>query len=47
VAYFRSNALTVPLLVLWAWAVAGTVITLLASARRQRRQEAELPARAG
>ncbi|MEU9556604.1 DUF3533 domain-containing protein [Streptomyces fumanus] len=47
VAYFRSNDLTLSLLVLWAWAVAGTVITMLASALRRRRDEAELPTQAG
>ncbi|CAL9617846.1 hypothetical protein SUDANB145_05768 [Streptomyces sp. enrichment culture] len=47
VAYFRSNDLTLPLLVLWAWAVAGTVITLLAAVPRRRRPGAELPTRAG
>ncbi|MEU4656577.1 DUF3533 domain-containing protein [Streptomyces sp. NPDC023723] len=47
VAYFRSNDLTFSLLVLWAWAVAGTVITLLASVLRRRRHEAELPTQAG
>jgi hypothetical protein len=47
VAYFRSNDLTFALLVLWAWAVAGTVLTLLASVLRRRRPEAELPTQAG
>ncbi|GAA4002161.1 DUF3533 domain-containing protein [Streptomyces marokkonensis] len=47
IAYFKGNDTTVPLLVLWAWAVAGTVITVLASVLRLRRQEAELPTRAG
>ncbi|GHF15381.1 DUF3533 domain-containing protein [Streptomyces fumanus] len=47
VAYFRSNDLTLSLLVLWAWAVAGTALTMLASALRRRRDEAELPTQAG
>ncbi|AQS70361.1 ABC transporter permease [Streptomyces pactum] len=47
IAYFKGNDTTVSLLVLWAWAVAGTVITILASALRRGRQEAELPTRAG
>ncbi|MEU3729158.1 DUF3533 domain-containing protein [Streptomyces sp. NPDC033538] len=47
IAYFKGNDTTVSLLVLWAWAVAGTVITVLASVLRLRRQEAELPTRAG
>ncbi|MET8174640.1 DUF3533 domain-containing protein [Streptomyces clavifer] len=33
IAYFRGNAVTGPLLVLSAWAVAGTVLTLLLSMR--------------
>ncbi|MEU9591951.1 DUF3533 domain-containing protein [Streptomyces sp. NPDC048193] len=47
IAYFKGNAETVSLLVLWAWAVAGTVITLLAAVLRRRRQETELPTQAG
>ncbi|MFD8275808.1 DUF3533 domain-containing protein [Streptomyces flaveolus] len=47
VAYFKGNDQTLSLLVLWAWAVAGTVITLLAAALRRRRQETELPTQAG
>ncbi|MFI0039052.1 DUF3533 domain-containing protein [Streptomyces mutabilis] len=47
IAYFKGNAETVSLLVLWAWAVAGTVITLLAAVLRGRRQETELPTQAG
>lgn len=35
IAYFRGNAVTGPLLVLSAWAVAGTVVTLLAAMRRR------------
>ncbi|MEV8296639.1 ABC-2 transporter permease [Streptomyces rochei] len=46
IAYFKGNAETASLLVLWAWAVAGTLITLLAAALRVRRQEAELPTQA-
>ncbi|MGC5346556.1 DUF3533 domain-containing protein [Streptomyces sp. DT24] len=34
IAYFRGNALTQPLLVLSAWAVVGTALTLLLSLRR-------------
>ncbi|MFE0929090.1 DUF3533 domain-containing protein [Streptomyces mutabilis] len=47
IAYFKGSAETVSLLVLWAWAVAGTVITLLAAVLRGRRQETELPTQAG
>ncbi|MFH8240141.1 DUF3533 domain-containing protein [Streptomyces sp. NPDC018321] len=47
IAYFKGNAETVPLLVLWAWAVAGTLITLAAAVLRVRRQEPELPTQAG
>ncbi|MFB7090235.1 DUF3533 domain-containing protein [Streptomyces sp. NPDC056296] len=46
IAYFKGNDTTVSLLLLWAWAVAGTVITILAAALRRRRQEAELPTQA-
>ncbi|MEU8675924.1 DUF3533 domain-containing protein [Streptomyces sp. NPDC048560] len=35
IAYFKGNALTGPLLVLSAWAVAGTALTLLLSMRRK------------
>ncbi|MGQ4409007.1 DUF3533 domain-containing protein, partial [[Kitasatospora] papulosa] len=35
IAYFEGNAVTGPLLVLSAWAVAGTVLTLLLSMRRR------------
>lgn len=35
IAYFKGNALTGPLLVLSAWAVAGTVLTLLLSMRHK------------
>ncbi|WP_445400008.1 DUF3533 domain-containing protein [Streptomyces sp. LE64] len=35
VAYFHGNAVTGPLLVLSAWALAGTVVTLLTSLRRR------------
>lgn len=44
IVYFRGNDVTGPLLVLSAWAVAGTVVTVLMSALR-RRPEPE-PARA-
>ncbi|WP_428934297.1 DUF3533 domain-containing protein [Streptomyces sp. ACT015] len=40
IAYFRGAAMTAPLLVLSAWAVAGTVITLLAATLRGRRTPA-------
>ncbi|WP_030187576.1 DUF3533 domain-containing protein [Streptomyces violaceorubidus] len=44
IAYFKGNDVTASLLVLWAWAVAGTVITMLAAALPRRgRPEAELP----
>ncbi|MFD8692342.1 DUF3533 domain-containing protein [Streptomyces sp. NPDC059651] len=35
IAYFKGNAVTGPLLVLSAWAVAGTVVTLLMAMRRK------------
>ncbi|MER7700898.1 DUF3533 domain-containing protein [Streptomyces sp. NPDC096095] len=41
IAYFRGNAVTGPLLVLSAWAVVGTALTLLLSMRR--RPEADRP----
>ncbi|MGW8065717.1 DUF3533 domain-containing protein [Streptomyces ziwulingensis] len=47
IAYFKGNDTTVPLLVLWAWAVAGTVVTVLAAALRRARREPELPTQAG
>ncbi|WP_217141519.1 DUF3533 domain-containing protein [Streptomyces sp. AC627_RSS907] len=47
VAYFKGNAMTGSLLVLWAWAVGGTVVTLVMAALRRRRQEAELPTQVG
>ncbi|MFG3267514.1 ABC transporter permease [Streptomyces bobili] len=40
IAYFEGNAVTAALLVLSAWAVAGTAITLLATAWRTRRAAA-------
>ncbi|MCV2461171.1 DUF3533 domain-containing protein [Streptomyces sp. ICN988] len=44
IAYFKGNDTTAALLVLWAWAVLGTVITMLASVLPRRgRQEEELP----
>ncbi|GAA4782766.1 DUF3533 domain-containing protein [Streptomyces ziwulingensis] len=39
IAYFRGNDVTASLLVLSAWAVAGTAVTMLASARRPGRRE--------
>ncbi|MFH8797409.1 DUF3533 domain-containing protein [Streptomyces sp. NPDC017941] len=36
IAYFRGNAVTGPLLVLSAWAVVGTVVTLLVAMRKTR-----------
>ncbi|MFC9060478.1 DUF3533 domain-containing protein [Streptomyces sp. NPDC057074] len=47
IAYFEANDVTESLLVLWAWAVAGTVIAMLASVLRRERREPELPTRAG
>ncbi|MFF9048195.1 DUF3533 domain-containing protein [Streptomyces parvulus] len=47
IAYFDANDVTESLLVLWAWAVAGTVVAMLASVLRRARREPELPARAG
>ncbi|MGZ3098304.1 DUF3533 domain-containing protein [Streptomyces sp. H72] len=47
VAYFKGNDTTVPLLVLWVWAVAGTVLTVLAAVLRRARREAELPTQTG
>ncbi|MFD4030959.1 DUF3533 domain-containing protein [Streptomyces sp. NPDC058637] len=35
IAYFKGNAVTGPLLVLSAWAVAGTAVTLLSAMRRK------------
>ncbi|GGZ06683.1 DUF3533 domain-containing protein [Streptomyces poonensis] len=40
IAYFRGNDVTAALLVLSAWAVAGTAVTLAAAALRGRRTEA-------
>ncbi|MCY1650728.1 DUF3533 domain-containing protein [Streptomyces sp. SL294] len=40
IAYFEGNAVTGPLLVLSAWAVAGTVLTLLLSMRRREAEGA-------
>ncbi|KES03027.1 membrane protein [Streptomyces toyocaensis] len=37
IAYFGGSAVTVPLLVLSAWAVAGTAVTLLMAALRRKR----------
>ncbi|GGO57792.1 MULTISPECIES: DUF3533 domain-containing protein [Streptomyces] len=36
IAYFKGNAVTGPLLVLSAWAVAGTAVTMLVAMRRTR-----------
>ena len=47
IAYFEANDVTESLLVLWAWAVAGTVIAMLASVLRRERREPELPTQAG
>ncbi|MEW2451428.1 DUF3533 domain-containing protein [Streptomyces parvulus] len=47
IAYFDANDVTESLLVLWAWAVAGTVVAMLASVLRRARREPELPTRAG
>ncbi|WP_226486398.1 DUF3533 domain-containing protein [Streptomyces parvulus] len=43
IAYFDANDVTESLLVLWAWAVAGTVVAILASVLRPARREPELP----
>lgn len=40
IVYFRGNGVTGPLLVLSAWAVAGTVVTVLMSALRRRPEPA-------
>ncbi|MFD9884023.1 DUF3533 domain-containing protein [Streptomyces alboflavus] len=45
IAYFQGNAVTGPLLVLAAWAVAGTAVTLLVAMRR--RAASSLSAEAG
>ncbi|WP_432138534.1 MULTISPECIES: ABC transporter permease [unclassified Streptomyces] len=42
IAYFNGNALTGPMLVLSAWAVAGTAATLLTAALRGRRPASDL-----
>lgn len=47
IAYFKGNDTTVSLVVLWAWAVAGTVITVLAAVLRGARREPELPPQTG
>ncbi|MFH8491741.1 DUF3533 domain-containing protein [Streptomyces longisporoflavus] len=44
IAYFKGNAITGPMLVLAAWAVLGTVITLVMSALRGDRQPGQRPA---
>jgi hypothetical protein len=44
IAYFKGNAITAPMLVLAAWAVIGTVITLVMSALRGDRQPGRRPA---
>ncbi|MFE9014384.1 DUF3533 domain-containing protein [Streptomyces cyaneofuscatus] len=41
IAYFRGNAVTGPLLVLSAWAVAGTALTLLLAMRREAGRDDE------
>ncbi|MEV6471146.1 DUF3533 domain-containing protein [Streptomyces sp. NPDC051657] len=45
IAYFRGNAVTGPLLVLSAWAVVGTALTLLLSTRRRAADPADGAAR--
>lgn len=47
IAYFQGNAVTGPLLVLAAWAVAGTAVTLLVAMRRARGRETAGRADAG
>ncbi|MFF2508574.1 DUF3533 domain-containing protein [Streptomyces sp. NPDC058067] len=44
IAYFKGNAVTGPLLVLSAWAVAGVVITMAAAVFRGRRERARAEA---
>ncbi|MEV0527307.1 DUF3533 domain-containing protein [Streptomyces sp. NPDC050439] len=44
IAYFKGNAITGPMLVLAAWAVLGTVVTLVMSALRGDRQPGQRPA---
>ncbi|MER6347435.1 DUF3533 domain-containing protein [Streptomyces sp. NPDC001595] len=46
IAYFKGNDTTGALVVLSAWAAAGTVITLAAAALRERRGEETLPTQA-
>ncbi|WP_335937184.1 ABC transporter permease [Streptomyces sp. PTD5-9] len=41
IAYFKGNAITGPLLVLSAWAAAGTLVTFLAALRRTPQELAE------
>ncbi|MFJ9681303.1 DUF3533 domain-containing protein [Streptomyces sp. NPDC101194] len=43
IAYFKGNAVTGPLLVLSAWAAAGTLVTLLLSMRRTPDDDAARP----
>ncbi|MFF9349779.1 DUF3533 domain-containing protein [Streptomyces sp. NPDC014734] len=43
IAYFRGNAITGPLLVLSAWAVAGTLVTCLIAMRRTPQDIADPP----
>ncbi len=48
IAYFRGNAVTGPLLVLSAWAVVGTAVTMLMSMRKRSPEDpADAPARSG
>ncbi|MBB5936290.1 DUF3533 domain-containing protein [Streptomyces zagrosensis] len=42
IAYFQGNAITGPLLILAAWALAGTIITLTLAVRRKGREAAAL-----
>ncbi|MEV8316791.1 DUF3533 domain-containing protein [Streptomyces sp. NPDC059900] len=44
IAYFKGNAITGPMLVLAAWAVVGTAVTLVMSALRGDRQPGQKPA---
>jgi hypothetical protein len=39
IAYFKGNAVTGPLLVLSAWALAGIVVTLLAATLRRKHED--------
>ncbi|MGW0583957.1 DUF3533 domain-containing protein, partial [Streptomyces sp. NPDC002920] len=44
IAYFKGNDMTASLLILSAWALAGTAVTVLAAALRERRASSSPPA---